>query len=227
VSVRLFGPERDARIRAAASAIAPYGFVLGHAGDGPFGEQLPFVLHATPDSVSAVASGRIDAAEVWAFEYAYTSTDAEGNTSSHDQLVVIARHPRIEGGAAFHAEPREWSAIARTLDVLFWIPPFTLLKAFQWLHEARNPDRSVGDAEFDRLYRVRAASDEQAQRAIPRTLRETVLRLGVKAAIELRPGVIVYSIEGCGFDGEGLPRALGYAAPLLAATITEASHVYR
>jgi hypothetical protein len=225
--VGFFGPDREERLRAAASAVAPYGFVLGHAGDGPLREQLPFALHATPEAVSAVASGRIDAADVWAFEYSYTSTDSDGNSSSSDQLVVIAQHPRIEGGAAFQPEPREWSAVARAIDLVFWIPPFTLLKAVQWLNEARNPDRIVGDAEFDRLYRVRAGSDEEAQRAIPRALRETVVRLGVQATVELRPGAIVYSIAGCGFDGEGLLRALGYAAPLTVSAMAAPSHAYR
>lgn len=223
----IFGPSRDERYAAAAAAIAPYGFGLVPAATAPLAEHAPFQLHPSSDGCNVAAYGRIEESDVWAYEYSHSSTDSEGQTSSYDQLIVVAHHPRIEGGAAFSPEPREWSGVARALDTIFWIPPFTLLKVIQWMGEARNPDRTLGDAEFDRLYRVRAASDSEAQRAIPRRLRETVLRLALRGTVELRPGTVIYSIDGCRFDGDGLVRALGYAAPLLVGAMAEPAQAYR
>lgn len=219
----LFGPSREERHAAAAAALAPYGFVVASRRARELGEWAPFALHARPEHHDAAAFGTIEDAEVAAFEYRYTTTDAEGQSQSHTQLVVIAQYPRIEGGAAFSPEPREWSGVARAIDAFLWVPPFTLLKVIQWLGESKHPDRHVGHAEFDRLYRVRADSDAAAQRAISPRLRETVVRLGLEGVVELRPGAVIYSVAGCSFDGEGVVRALGYAAPLLIAAAVEPS----
>ncbi len=223
----LFGPSPEERYAAAAAAIAPYGFVLAKESAGALAQWAPFELHYRPDSYDIAAVGRIEENEVWVFEYGYSTTDSEGQSQHHREMVVVAQYPRIEGGASFSPEPREWSGIAQALDALFWIPPFTFLKVIQWLGESRNPDRTVGHGEFDRLYRVRAPSDASAQRAIPPRLRETVVRLGLRGSVELRPGVILYSVAGCGFDGEGVLRALGYAAPLMVAATSEPTQAYR
>lgn len=219
----LFGPSREERHAAAATAVAAYGFEVASPRARELADWAPFAIHATPERYEAAAFGRIDEAEVAAFEYLYSTTDAEGQSHSHSQLVVIAQYPRIEGGAAFSPEPREWSGVARAIDALFWIPPFTLLKVIQWLGESRHPDRQLGHAEFDRLYRVRADSDAAAQRAITPRLRDTAVRLAFQGNVELRPGAVIYSVAGCSFDGVGLVRALGYAAPLVVAAAPEPS----
>jgi hypothetical protein len=219
----LFGPSSEERHAAAAAAIAPYGFVVGKEGARALEKWLPLELHHRPESYEVAAWGRIDSAEVSVFQYGYSTTDGEGQTHHHDQMVVVAEHPRIEGGAGFTPEPREWSGVAQALDVLLWIPPFTFVKVIQWLGESENPDRSVGHADFDRLYRVRARSDAHAARAIPPLLRESVVRLGFRGNVELRPGVLVYSVFGCRFDAEGVVRALGFAAPLMVGAAVEPS----
>lgn len=218
----LFGPSSE-RHAAAAAAIAPYGFVVGKEGAQALAQWAPFELHHRPSDFAVAAWGRIESVDVSVFEYGYNTTDAEGQSHHHRQMMVVAQHPRIEGGAGFTPEPREWSSVAQVLDALFWIPPFTFLKVIQWLGESENPDRSVGHAEFDRLYRVRASSEEQARRAIPQRLREVVVRLGFRGTVELRPGVLFYSVAGCGFDGEGVLTALGFAAPLIVAASVEPS----
>ena len=134
---------------------------------------------------------------------------------------MVAQYPRIEGGAAFGPELREWSDVARAIDALFWIPPFTFLKVFQWMQAQQHPDRTAGHGEFDRLYRVRAVSDAAAQRAMSPRLRETCVRLALEGTVELRPGAVLYSVRGCGFDSEGMLRALGYAAPLMVSATME------
>ncbi len=217
----LFGPSREERYAAAAAAIAPFGFVVARDRASELAGWAPWQLHAPPETYEVAAFGRIEDSEVGVYEYGYSSTDAEGQSHHHRQMVVVAQHTRIEGGASFGPELREWSGIARALDALFWIPPFTFLKVIQWMGEARNPDRTVGHGDFDRLYRVRASSDAAAQRAIPPRLRDTVVRLGLQGTVELRPGALLYSVAGCGFDGEGVLRALGYAAPLMVASSVE------
>lgn len=216
-----FGPSNEERYAAAAAAIAPFGFVLARERAAEFADWAPLQLHAAPESYEVAAFGRIEDSDVAVFEYGYSTTDAEGLSHHHREMVVVAQYARIEGGAAFSPELREWSGIAQMLDALFWIPPFTFLKVIQWLGEARHPDRTVGHGEFDRLYRVRAASDASAQRAIPPRLRETAVRLGLRGTVELRPGAVIYSVAGCGFDGAGVLRALGYAAPLMVSATVE------
>ena len=217
----LFGPTREERHAAAATAIAPYGFVVAPQRARELADWAPFAIQASPERYETAAFGTIDEAEVAAFEYGYSSTDSDGNSQPHTQLIVIAQYPRIEGGAAFSPESREWSDVARAIDALFWIPPFTLLKVIQWLGESRHPDRQLGHAEFDRLYRVRAESDAAAQRAISPRLRNTAVRLAFQGNVELRPGAVIYSVSGCSFDGVGIVRALGYAAPLMVAAAPE------
>jgi hypothetical protein len=219
----IFGPSREERDALTAQALAPSGFRLANERARELVAWTPLVLHATPETYSAAAFGRIEDAEVGVFDYGYSSTDAEGRTHSHDQLVVVAQYPRIEGGAAFSPDLREWSQVALVLDALLWIPPFTFLKVFQWLSAEQHPDRTVGHGEFDRLYRVRAPSDAAAQRAIPPRLRDTCVRLALQGTVELRPGAVLYSVRGCGFDAEGVVRALGYAAPLMVAATMEPS----
>lgn len=226
-SMGWLGPTRQERQLAAAAALAPYGFTVDLPSAAQIFEYRPLRVHATPETPVVAAHGRVGESTVSAYEYDYSRRDAEGNVSRSSELVVVAHHPRLLGGAAFVPEHREWNTTAQVLDVLFWIPPFTLLKAFEWLAESRDPDRNVGHAEFDRLYRVRAASDAAAQRAISPRLRETAVRLGFYGYAELRDGVLLYSVNRCAFDGEGVVRALGYAAPLIASAIPEPAHPFR
>ncbi len=224
----LFGPSRQERQAAAAASVAPYGFSLVAPEEERLKLQLaPFVLHSTPSRCRATAFGRIDAAEVWAFDYDYTGRDSEGNPTTRSQLLIALHHPGIAGGASFAPDARAWGGVGAAIDLLLWVPPFTFVKAFQLLNEARNPDRVVGDPRFDELYVVRAADDATAQRAIPPRLRETAVRLGLRGAVELRENLVLYSVERCSFDGTGLLTALRYAAPLALAAMSDSGQAYR
>lgn len=224
----LFGPSRQERQAAAAAAVAPYGFRLVPPENERLKMQLaPFALHSSPDRCRATAFGKIDDADVYALDYDYSYRDADGNDQTSSQMIVAVYHPRIAGGAAFMPDMKHWSGVAAALDMMLWVPPFTFVKAFQLFLEAKNPDRVVGHAEFDRLYVVRAASDADAARAISPKLRETVVRLAFRGTVELRESLLLYSVQGCSFDGEGLLTALRYAAPLTLAAMTDAGAAYR
>ncbi|MFO0686043.1 MAG: hypothetical protein U0234_28540 [Sandaracinus sp.] len=223
-----FGPTRQERQAAAAAAVAPYGFRL----IPPENERLklhlaPFALHSAPDRCVASAYGKIDQAEVYALEYDYSYRDQDGNEQTSSQMIVAVYHPRILGGAAFMPDMKQWSGIAAALDLMLWVPPFTFVKALQLFFEAKNPDRVIGHAEFDRLYVVRAASDADAARAIPPRLRETAVQLAFRGTVELRENLLIYSVQGCRFDGDGLLTALRYAAPLTLAAMTDSGAAYR
>jgi hypothetical protein len=92
---------------------------------------------------------------------------------------------------------------------------------------ARDPDRTVGDADFDRLYRVRAASDSAAAHAITPALREVCVRLRFRGAVELRPGVLIYSPYEHRLDEKTAVPALGVGAAFLAALAPKRDHPMR
>lgn len=213
----LFGPSTAERHAAAAQAIRPYGFVLDPSAAVGLGRYLPFELLATPQTFATCALGEIEDAPVEAYEYGYSSRDSDGNTTYRTELVIAVHHASIRGRASIRPEWREWSVFAAALDIILWVPPFTLVKAIQLLAESRHPDRSVGDSDFDRLYVVRAASDAAAREAIPQPLRDALMRIGFKGTLEIRPGVLLYSPHRLGLDGEGAVPALGIATVLLAA----------
>lgn len=155
--MRLWTPPED-RLRQAAASLAPYGFTLDTSRATALRAYEPFLELASPNHYVAGAFGDIEGTPIEAFEYTYGFTDSDGNTSHYDQLVVAVQHLAIRGTASFRDDPTEWSSAAAFLDAFLWLPPFTLLKAIQLYNEAKNPDRGVGDADFDRLYVVHAAS---------------------------------------------------------------------
>ncbi len=219
--------RRDERLAGAARALAPYGFTFDARRAPELRRYEPFVLLAKPEEYVVAAQGTIEGAPVEAYEYGYSSMDSEGHATYHDALVVAVHHPWVNGGASFAPDQKEWGGVAAALDVLFWIPPFTILKAFQYAMAAKNPDREVGDAEFDRLYVVRAASDDDARRAITPALREVCLRLAFGGAVELRPGVLLYSPYAISLDAEHAVHALGIGAAFLGALAPKSAHPMR
>jgi hypothetical protein len=162
-----------------------------------------------------------------AYEYEYRSSDSDGNTTWHDALVVAVHHDWIQGDASFYPDPKVWSAAGALIDALMWVPPFTFVKAFQLMSEARNPDRSVGHAGFDRAYVVHAASDEAAHRAVGPALRDAALAIGLRATVELRTGTLLYSPNLYGLDAQTAVSALGIAAALLGALGRRSGHPMR
>ncbi len=222
----LFWPSREEREERArvrhhhlAYAFSSYGFAYEPHGGEALRGLLPFVVHSTPDRYGLRAHGTLGDARIEVFEYSYDSTDAEGNRSTYTQVLCAVQHPAVEGTASITPDAAQWGGVGAFLDALFWIPPFIFLKLIGAIHAARNPDRTVGDREFDRLYYVRAASDEAARQAIPPALRHWLVRHGFRGSIELRPGLILYSVAGARLSPEGVPVVLSYARPLLDAAM--------
>ena len=211
----------------AREALRAYGFEVETEAASALSPWLPLKAFAKPDKVTLTATGRIESSEVSAFQYTYTYTDHEGQVRSAEELLVVAQHPRIRGGARIAPDAKNWGGIAAFIDAVLWIPPFTLIKAMQYLVGSAEPDRTLGNADFDRLYLVYAESDEQARAAIPEALRAMMLKLRFRGRIELRPGAILYTVDGgVRFEKETLIRALGYAAPRVSAAL-EPGAAYR
>jgi hypothetical protein len=222
----LFGPTREEKRTAAAWAVEPLGFVMDPSRADQLRPLMPLAELYVPDRFVTAAFGRIEDADVAAFEYEYSSADSEGTSYSYTLVIAVA-HPKIAGAASLSPERREWDTAAAVIDAITWIPPFILVKAFQLINESRNPDRTIGHEEFDKLYVVHAASDEAAREAITPELRDLLPRIGFRGTLEIRPGLLLYTVVGTNFDFETLPQALGYAAPLLAATVHRAEYPYR
>lgn len=225
----LFGPTvtREQRYAQAQEALRPYGFVLDVAKASGLAQYAPFTFFSTPNEYLVGAFGQIEGARVEAYEYEYTSSDSEGHTTHHDDFVVAIHSPWVHGGVAFLPDHTQWGGVSAALDTLFWIPPFIILKAFQSVMEAKHPDRNVGDAEFDRLYRVRAESDEAAARAIVPAFRQVCLRLAFRGTVEMRPGVLLYSPYQHRMDGTSIVPALGIGAAFLGALAPQSAHPMR
>lgn len=220
-------PSTRERIAAAARALRPYGFVADEASAAGLRAYEPFAIFSAPEAYVAGARGTIEGERVEAYEYTYSTTDNEGSTSTHTTLVVAVHHRAIRGAAAFAPEPREWSALASFIDAALWVPPFTFLKVFQLLEAERNPDRVVGEADFDRLYRVRAASTSAAREAITPSLIRTVLGIAFRGAVEIRPGVLLYAPPSGRFDAATIVPSLGVGAAFLAAFSDAVPRGYR
>jgi hypothetical protein len=222
-----FWTSRADRLRGAAAALAPYGFRM----EGPLAAGLrayePLAELSAPGSYITGVTGDVDGIPVEAFEYEYSVSDPNGVTTTGDQLVVAVQHPAIRGTASFFADQKHWSSAASFVDAFLWVPPFTIVKAFQLFMESRNPDRTVGDADFDRLYVVHAASDEAARLAIPPACRAAVLRAGYRGVVELRPGVLLYAPWSTRLDADHAVGALGLAPYFLGALLPRPAHPMR
>lgn len=227
VLMGFLGPSREEQYAAAARVIEPHGFVTDPSRASVLQSYLPFAELSHPDLYLIAAFGRIEDADVGAFEYRYSHKDQEGKVHTSTRLVIVVLHPRIEGRVSLADDSREWDTAQGVLDVISWLPPFIIVKAFQLINESRYPDRVVGHEEFDRRYVVHAASDEATRDAITPELRDLLPRIGFRGTLEIRPGVLLYTVQGTHFDPETLPQALAYAAPLLAATARRAEYPYR
>jgi hypothetical protein len=223
----LFGPSREERHAAAARRIAPFGFVTDPARATQLATFLPLAELSNPERYCTAAFGRIEGADVAAFEYEYSTMNSDGSPCWYDTLLIAVADPRIEGRVSLRPDYPEWSTTNAVLNLVMWVPPFTVVKALDLLLQRRNPDRLVGHEEFDRLYVVHAASDADAKDAITPELCDLLPRLGFRGTLEIRPGLLLYTVRETRFDGETLVQALGYAAPLFAATARRTEYPYR
>jgi hypothetical protein len=237
----IFGPSRDERLAAAARALHPYGFTMDWRYAQGLRQYEPFAEMHAPESYVTACFGTIEGARVEAYEYEYTvhrtiqsgGIGSDGMVHTMDvtdhetALAVVVHHPWIRGGASFVADLAAWGTLGTVINAILWVPPFTIAKIVMALAEMKNPDREVGDAEFDRRYKVHAPSEEAARAAIPPTLREVCNHIDFRGSVELRPGVLIYSPYPARLDEQTAVQALGVATAFLGAFAPKGAHPMR
>jgi len=208
-------PHAEARRQhSLAYAFHAYGFAYEPTCEHALRALLPLAAWSQPDGFGPRAVGQLGEVGVEVLEYSYRRKNKEGRWKTSRRVLCVARHPWIQGGARLSPDPAQWGGFGAFFDAITWVPPFIFLKLFMALHEARNPDLVVGDPAFDRLYVVQGTSAEAAQRAITPTLRGWLVQHGFRGAMELRPGMLLYSLEGGALKPETVPLLLSYARPL-------------
>jgi hypothetical protein len=215
VRMGFFGPSRAERLEAAAHVLRGAGFAVEPARANALCTYAPFVLLPTPTAYVTSARGEIEGRLVELFEYESTSTESDGSSSQNTELVVVAHHRNIRGGACFAPDWPKWGGVAAFIDAIFWLPPFILLKAVQLAVRVANPKRTVGHEAFDHLFVARADSDEAARAAIPRALCDVVSGELLKVTVELRAGVMVFAPHGLILRDESVARILDVTDALL------------
>lgn len=191
--------SREQRYANVSALLARNGFTSELPPRDVLAPFLPWMF-SNPDRTTFHARGEVQGATVDVYEYEYSSTDADGNSTTHQELIAMAWHPRIVGGARLYPDGAAWGGLDASIDALLWLPPFVLIRGIAWalrgMFGTNYPDRNVGHHEFDRLYIVNAPTDEDAQRAIPPALRDTLLRMSFRGSIELRQGLVIVRVPG-------------------------------
>ncbi len=234
----IFGPTRDERLAGAARALHPYGFTMDPRYAQGLRQYEPLRELGAPEEYVTAVFGTIEGARVEAYEYEYTTSNtvqtggvgpgsmvhSQMVRESHRVLAVVVHHPSIRGGASFAADLAAWGTAGAVASAIMWVPPFTIIKVAMLLAERQNPDRTVGDREFDRRFKVHAPSDEEASLAIPPALRQVCTHIDFRGSVELRPGLLIYSPEDCGLDERTAVHALGIATAFLHAFAPQHAH---
>lgn len=191
--------------------MAPWGFRLEPPDASALARSLPFVALPTPSRCMVRACGEVDERRLEIFEVDYSWRDSDGNDHSADALIGVIEVPWSSGRVAIAMDERAWSGVAAALDALFWIPPFTFLKLVQLANETARPDRTLGHAEVDRRYRVHAESEAAARAAFPERLGAHLLATNFRGSIEIRPGVVLFSLRDARFDPTGIESTIAHA----------------
>lgn len=211
------------RYRKAALVLERHGFRSEIPPRDALRRYQPFKAFDDPQEALVRAVGRCGDAYVEIYEYEYSSTDSDGNTSTSDTLVACVLHPKLCGSAVIFPDAAEWGGAAAIFlalwNFLTWFPPFIILKLVHFIHLKQNPDRVVGQSDFDRLYVVRASSNEAAAQAVPPLLRKYLLATRFHGRIELRPGLMIYSVRGARFRADKIELLLAPLKGLLESTV--------
>lgn len=216
------------RHQSLAYAFHAYGFAYEPDCQRALQALLPLPWGGAPTRFGPRAVGQLGDVGVEVFSYAYRSKNQKGKWRTVERVLCVARHPWIEGGAWLYPDAPAWDGGAAFLDAILWLPPFIFVRLMTALHEARHPDLVVGDPAFDRRYVVQGDSPEAARRAISPTLRGWLVQHGFRGSLALRPGMLLYTLEGARLTPESVPLLLSYARPLAeAARTTPAGHPLR
>jgi len=187
--------------REAAAILERNGFVCDTPPKDALKPYQPWIFQE-PDLPTFHARGMVGGADVEIYHYDVerTGDDPSGEAGVlKTELLALVHHPLIAGEAKIQPDVGEWSKLAKVIDAVAWLPPFTVLTAAEWgirqVLGRNHPDRNLGHPEFDRLYLIHSPSDEIAARAVPPALRELLLRMKFFGKIELRQGLMMLTVE--------------------------------
>ncbi|MFO0560840.1 MAG: hypothetical protein U0269_22675 [Polyangiales bacterium] len=198
---------------------------------------LPFAGCRSLDDVTSAAYVLIGPYTAWLVDFDYTemvtsATTVSGPTASYSGVGVhteyhtaeqrtvgtlaIVQHPALSATVDISAD---WKASTggAIANALLWIPPFTFVKAFQYMAEAKNPDHVVGQKEFDKRFVVHSPSEEMAREAISPALGELLVSEDFKGSFALRPGAALVRFVNGERGAQGFERRFGFVRALVGA----------
>lgn len=205
-------------------AAAPHGFELRQPRKRPF-EELALTAFEAADTVLTRLTGEIDGAKVDVFEYDWVTPGSRGAVSRGRRIVLVLRHPAFEGEVRCRwddyqdplAKALWWSMLAGLGILLSW------LLVPIWLYQyskGQNPFPKrwpVGNAVFEKRFKVHSSSGDEAKRALPGAMQELVVSETLMGPIEVRPGLLAIGLDGKSLDAPTLERALSLAKRVMRA----------
>jgi hypothetical protein len=207
---------RERRHASAVPALTAVGFAPERCALDALAGLVPWPF-PTPNFAFAAARGNVQGAEVVAYEFGTIHGTASA-PALQASTVVLIQHARIDGRAQIRLDPFPDKE-----------PPgvFARMRATIFGAETGPEDLVVGDPAFDHRYLVYSPSIEAARRAIPLALSTWLVRNAFPGAIDVRPGLLIYTVPGVIFEPSRVSWLFPPAAPLLEAATTSAHQGYR
>ena len=207
---------REQRFAAVAPVLGRSGFKLERPPLDALAALAPWPF-PPPSYALALARGACDGAEVELHEYG-SIHGASAAPALQSHAVVLARHGRLDGRVQLFPDPDPDKQ-----------PPglFARVRAAVLGAQAGPEDLVVGDQELDRLYVVHAPSVEAARRALPPALRRWIAGVRFAGAVDVRPGMLLYSVPGAILEPAGVGRLLAPLGELLEAATSAPPQGYR
>lgn len=231
--LKSLGSARDVRIQQTAALLTRYGYTTRPTDPRALDAFLPWSF-PSPYRCDVEAAGSLgEEAAVRAFEYRYSYQNSNGDHEYADELLVAVSHPKITGGAVIKIDGPEWGGAAAVVEAMSWLPPFVVARGIAWALSgifggpAEHQDIEIGHAELDRLYKIHAASTEDARRAVTPALRDHLVRTRFRGTIELRAGLMLYTVEQASFSPTRVGIALAPLPELLGCAVEQPTHPYR
>lgn len=195
---------REERYEEAAKILSQLGFSTSRTSPDLLAPYLPWSF-LPPNHCIIRGLGHYEETKIELFEYDFSTTTSRG-AEFGDAAIVIASHPRIRGSALLN--PRK--GLLKTAR-----------RAAHWLKS-----RSLEERFLDRYQATVSPITERAQ-ILPTSLQEHIVESDFEGPIELRPGLLLYTLEGARFEEAYIEPLLRPLKGLLDAIIPEPAHPLR